>query len=156
MVFNHDWWHGGALERQKDQAKLACAVNRFGGAFDPNGSDASAQFFRELETRVVVYLRDGFSYEIKRLVPMESSAFLAFECVSPDENYRVGAFVVSVNYEEVQRVEVFAVHPSERPDETPAIKGFGGAGVPPAGRGDERGMRTDSRELEPADAMDEA
>jgi hypothetical protein len=43
-----------------------------------------------------------------------------------DERYKVGAFVVTVPFEEIVRVEVFAVHPTEKPDDLPQITGFRG------------------------------
>jgi len=154
MVFNHDWWHGGGYDRQLQLAKSACTANRYpdAGTTDPASAatSPSTEFLRALETRTVIYLRDGFSYEVKRLIVSGAASFLCFECAPTEEAYRVGAFVVCVAFEEIQRVEVFAVHPTERPDETPAIKGFGGAGLPPGGRGEDRTPRPDNRDLDAA------
>jgi hypothetical protein len=74
--------------------------------------------------RSLVYLRDGFSYELKEMVDMESKTHLTFECEPVDDHYKVGAFVVSVPFDEIVRVEVFAVHPSEKPEDMPLITGF--------------------------------
>ena len=41
-----------------------------------------------------------------------------------DDHYKVGAFVVSVPFEEIVRVEVYAVHPDEKPEDLPQITGF--------------------------------
>jgi hypothetical protein len=41
-----------------------------------------------------------------------------------DDHYKVGSFVVSVPFEDVVRVEVFAVHPQEKPGDAPLITGF--------------------------------
>jgi hypothetical protein len=149
MTFDHDWWFGGAFERHLEETRRACTALKFpdAGAFDPRADGKPSRFFAELETRTVIYLRDGFSYELKRLVNLGSAAFLSFECVPTEESYKVGAFVVSVGFEEVCRVETFAVHPDEKPDETPAIKGFGGTGLPSAARGGEdRTIRPDTRD----------
>ena len=40
------------------------------------------------------------------------------------DRYRVGSFIVSVPYEDIVRVEVFAVHPSQKPNENTVITGF--------------------------------
>ena len=69
---------------------------------------------------------------------------LTFECEPVDEQYKVGAFVVSVLFEEIVRVEVFAVHPSEKPEDTPMITGF---------RNRPEGMVRESR-AEPGDLGD--
>ena len=51
-------------------------------------------------------------------------AALAFECVPVDENYKVGSIVIVVPYDDIARVEVFAVHPDEKPQENIRIPGF--------------------------------
>ncbi len=59
-----------------------------------------------------------------------------------DEQYRVGSFIVSVPYDELIRVEVFAVHPSEKPEDVPLITGFRtGPNDPAATRDDARDSR---------------
>ncbi len=67
---------------------------------------------------------DGFSYEVKQFAEVNSKSHLVFECEPVDEQYKVGAFVVTVPFEEIVRVEVFSVHPSEKPDDMPQITGF--------------------------------
>jgi hypothetical protein len=71
-----------------------------------------------------VYLREGFSYGAKNIANVPSKSHLVFECVPMDEHYEVGAFVVSLPNEEIVRVEVFAAHPKEKPEEYPMITGF--------------------------------
>lgn len=158
MIFDHDWWRGGAFDRQLCNAREACTRNRFPDtpADGPAPESPAARFMADLETRTVVYVRDGFSYEIKRLIDMSTTAYLTIECMPSDPVFRVGAFVLSVPYEEICRVETFAVHTSERPEESPAIKGFGGGRVPTGGRADDRPTRPDSRDAEAeVDADDE-
>jgi hypothetical protein len=155
MIFDHDWWYGGAFDRQVALAKRCCMQNRFPEAPDaePAAESPEGSFIAQLETRTVAYLRDGFSYELKRLVNMGTSGYLSFECAPAEASYRVGAFVLSVPFEELCRVETFAVHRDERPDETPMIKGFGGTRVPSAARGEERSLRHEPR---PSDGEPEA
>lgn len=143
MIFDHDWWFGGAFERQKQCAIRRCAQARQGD--DPAlpvapDSDA-ARFMTELETRTVIYLRDGFSYELRCPLDMGTTAYLSFECVPVEDAYKVGAFVLAVPFEEICRVETFAVHPEERPEEAQAIKGFSGGRGPMGGRGEDRNLR---------------
>ena len=71
------------------------------------------------------------SYEVADLCEVETRSHLVFECAPVDEQYKVGSFVVTVPFEEVVRVEVFAVHPSEKPEEAPQITGFRSPGEPP-------------------------
>ena len=82
------------------------------------------RFLSELEVRTLLYLRDGFSYEMKEMVDLGPRSLMSFECEPVDDQYKVGAFIVSVLFEEIVRVEVFAVHPSEKPEDTPIITGF--------------------------------
>jgi hypothetical protein len=133
-MYDYDWFHGQALGEQIEQAKLRCTLKKF-----PQ-QDAKAElaeepkrFKNELEVRILLYLRDGFSYELKSLVELGSKAHLTFECEPIEDQYKVGAFIVSVPYEEVVRVEVFAVHPSERPADAPVITGFRNAPEPGPG-----------------------
>jgi len=137
MVFDYDWWFGGEFDRQRESARQRCATNRFKDTHAKRRKTAGTpeQFLATLETRTVVYLRDGLSYELRELVDMQTTRYLSFECVSPEEQYRVGAFVVSVPFDEVVRVETFAFHPSERPDDVPAIRGFGGVSPAPTAAG---------------------
>lgn len=125
-IFDYDWFTGLGFQRQKDEAKHRCARKRFPQLATGDASrDGEYQaFFKELEVRILVYLRDGFSYELKELVDLGVRSLLTFECEPIDEQYKVGAFVVSLLFEEIVRVEVFAVHPSEKPDDMPHITGF--------------------------------
>lgn len=125
-MFDYDWFHGSALAEQVDVAKLRCSLKRFPDT-DPSTADENseiAKFYNELEARVLVYLRDGFSYEMKELVPAEKKSHFIFECEPVDEHYKVGTFIVSVPFEDVVRVEVYAVHPDEKPEDVPMITGF--------------------------------
>jgi len=133
-MYDYDWFHGPALGEQIEQAKLRCTFKKFPQQ-DPNAELAAepTRFKDELDARILLYLRDGFSYELKSLVELGSKAHLTFECEPIEEQYKVGSFIVSVPYEEVVRVEVFAVHPSERPADAPVITGFRNA--PDAGPG---------------------
>lgn len=125
-MFNYDWFHGRAYEQQIHEAEWRCVARRFPDV-DRERLEANeeAQAFRkEVEARTLVYLRDGFSYEVKQFAELNSKSHLVFECEPVDEQYKVGAFVVTVPFEEIVRVEVFAVHPSEKPDDMPQITGF--------------------------------
>lgn len=124
-MFNYDWFHGTPFEQQQEEARRRCLVNRF-----PERPPDSAEteeiiaFRKELQLRTLIYLRDGFSYEVKQIAQVGSKSHLVFECEPVDDQYKVGAFVVTVPFEEIVRVEVFAVHPSEKPDDLPQITGF--------------------------------
>jgi hypothetical protein len=125
--FNYDWFAGPPFEAQKLAARRRCAEKKFPNVASdqPNPPPEYQTFFDALEVRTLLYLRDGFSYEMKRLVDVGlRSDLLTFECEPVDEQYKVGAFVVSVPFEEINRVEVFAVHPSEKPEDVPLITGF--------------------------------
>lgn len=130
-MFNYDWFHRGGLERQMLEAKRRCAVKKFASEADAssNGSgDGVAPevdaFAAELETRVILYLKDGLSYEMRELADVGTSSALSFECVPVDENYNVGSYVIVVPFEDIARVEVYAVHPDEKPAESLKIPGF--------------------------------
>jgi hypothetical protein len=125
-MFDYDWFHGTAFQQQKNDAIHRCTVAHFPDT-PPAEREKNADFARfrsELETRCLVYLRDGFSYEIKEFAALDSKTHLTFECEPVDEQYKAGAFVVSVPFDEIIRVEVFAVHPAEKPDDMPQITGF--------------------------------
>lgn len=125
-MFNYDWFHGPAFEDQRYEARRRCIVRRFPDV-DPEQWESRSdiqEFAAAIEVRSLIYLRDGFSYEVKDLAEVPSKSNLIFECEPVDERYRVGAFVVSVPFDELVRVEVFAVHASEKPDELPQITGF--------------------------------
>ena len=126
MHFHYDWWFGDGLADQIEQAKRRCLNKKFPDAQadvpEPN-SDAD-KYYRELEHRVIVYLRDGFTYELGRAIDATTKSYLMAECIPGDEAYKAGTFVVSIPFEEISRVEVFAVHPSQRPQEAMQITGF--------------------------------
>ncbi|QOJ14057.1 MAG: hypothetical protein HRU75_05150 [Planctomycetia bacterium] len=125
-MFNYDWFHGAGLRMQIEEAKRRCARKKF--PVDPaaNGKQAKEyqRYYDELETRVILYMKDGLTYEMKEMADIGTSSALAFECLPVDENYQVGAYVIVVPFEDVARVEVFAVHPVDKPAENVRIPGF--------------------------------
>jgi len=123
-MFDYDWFTGKAFEQQKDDARIRCARKRFPEVDPKAPTPAFTSFLKELETRVLVYLRDGFSYEIKDMANVDSRSHMTFECEPVDEHYKVGAFVVAVPFDDIVRIEIFAVHPSEKPENLPLITGF--------------------------------
>jgi hypothetical protein len=127
-MFNHDWFHGPAFQEQQSEARYRCTLKHFPDAESESQSAAKRkkleQFNGELEVRSLIYLRDGFSYEIRQIAEVGSKSHLVFECTPVDEHYKVGAFVVSVPFDEIVRVEAFAVHPDEKPEDFPQITGF--------------------------------
>ncbi len=124
-MFNYDWFHGGGLQRQIEEAKNRCAARKFPDhQSSGNGAPDYAAYRGALETRIILYLRDGLSYEMREIADIGMSSALAFECVPVDENYQVGAYVVVVPFEDIARVEVFAVHPDDKPQENIRIPGF--------------------------------
>ena len=125
-MFSFDWFHGTAFQQQQEEARTRCALSHFP---DLDRADAAqdaafSRFFDEIEVRRLLYLRDGFSYEIKQLAAVPAKSHLTFECEPVDEQYKVGSFVVSVPFDEIVRVEVYAVHPAEKPEDMPQITGF--------------------------------
>jgi len=125
-MFDYDWFHGHHFQDLEAEARSRCAFTRFPN-LDPATADDDPEYaaFRDaLEVRRLVYLRDGFSYELKSLVDVEAKSRLTFECEPVDDQYKVGVFLVTVPFEDVVRVEVFAVHPTEKPDDMPVITGF--------------------------------
>ncbi len=125
-MFNYDWWHGAERTFQIEQARLCCLKRRFADVESldlPPDSDGG-RFLAELEVHTVIYLRDGFSYEVGRIIDGPTKSYLVCEVVPVEEAWRVGGFVVAVPFEDIVRVEVFAIHPSEKPHETPHITGF--------------------------------
>ena len=127
FMFNFDWFHGPGLRRQIDEAKTRCAARKFpdaGKSQAGNGNTECQKYKDALETRVILYLKDGLSYEMKEMVDIGMGSALAFECVPVDENYQVGAYVIVVPFEDIARVEVFAVHPDDKPQENIRIPGF--------------------------------
>lgn len=131
-MFNYDWFNGAAFEQQRHEARWRCARAHFPN-IDPetaSDDDAFMRYYNELEERTLIYLRDGFSYEVREIANVETKSHLVFECVPVDEQYKVGAFVVTVPFDEIVRVEVFAVHPGEKPPDMPQITGFRGYNEP--------------------------
>ena len=127
-MFDYDWFHGSAFEQQKEAARWRCALRHFPDV-DRSAVDQKEEVCRfkdDLVVRSLVYLRDGFSYELKEMAEVASRSHLTFECEPVDEHYKVGAFVVTVPFDEIVRVEVFAVHASEKPEDMPLITGFRG------------------------------
>ncbi|MBU0717504.1 MAG: hypothetical protein KJ749_04580 [Planctomycetes bacterium] len=125
-MFDYDWFHGPAYDHQCLVAAQRCTLRHFPDR-DETTLDSDPEmgdFQSELELRTLIYLRDGFSYEIKQFAEVPSKSHLVFECEPVDDHYKVGAFVVTVPFEEIVRVEVFAVHPSEKPEDMPQITGF--------------------------------
>ena len=125
-MFNDDWFHGEAFHEQRSDARLRCANGHF-SQLAPEDREKNEEYVKyrdELEVRTLVYLRDGFSYELKEMANVTGRSHLTFECEPVDDQYKVGAFVVAVLFDEIVRVEVFAVHPSEKPSDLPQITGF--------------------------------
>lgn len=124
-MFNFDWFHHGGLTRLIEEAKDRCASRRFSQADGSNGQAAAYDTHRgELSTRIILYMKDGLTYEMKELVDIGMSSALTFECTPMDDAYKVGAIVLIVPFEDIARVEVFAVHPDEKPQENLRIGGF--------------------------------
>ena len=148
MEFSYDWWFGAPYADRVDLAKRRCARGHFPDVKpeDVEQDPAYAEFFGKLEARTILYLRDGFSYEVKELIQQPTTGSLTFECMPADEAYKVGCFVVTVPFDDIVRVEIFAVHPDEKPEDMPSIKGFASAqGAPPpmTSRGEDRPSRRD-------------
>jgi len=125
-MFNYEWFHQGGLQRLVEEAKRRCAAKRFpehaGKSHD--GSPEYIAYRDALETRIILYVRDGLTYEMKEMADVGVTSALAFECVPVDESYQVGSIVIVVPYEDIARVEVFAVHPDEKPQDNIRIPGF--------------------------------
>lgn len=127
-MFNYDWFHGGGLRRQIDEAKFRCALKKFPKADRKNEPTPEFTAYRNaLDARVVLYMKDGLTYEMKEMADVGMSSALAFECQPVDENYKVGSYVIVVPFEDIARVEVFAVHPDDKPEENIKIPGFRGS-----------------------------
>ena len=127
-MFDYDWFHGGGLARQVDEARRRCAQRKFPEADAATPQPEYATYSAELTTRVFVCLKEGFTYELKSLVDIGVRSALTFESVAHDDNYAAGTYVVVLPFEEIARIEVFAVHPSEQPVETLKIGGFRSSG----------------------------
>lgn len=128
MSFDQEWFRSEALSRQREEAVRRCVARQFPEAdAEQIDKDEEIERFRsQLDVRTLIYLRDGFSYEVRELADVESESHLVFECEPVDEHYKVGAFVVTLPFDEIVRVEVFAVHPSQKPNDLPQITGFRG------------------------------
>ena len=113
-------------ESSPRETKNRCAAKKFPAAKKGkvNGSPEYMAYRNQLETRTILYLKDGLSYEMREMADIGMSSALAFECTPVDENYQVGAYVIVVPFEDIARVEVFAVHPDEKPQENLRIPGF--------------------------------
>lgn len=149
MIFNFDWWFGSAYDERVHEARRRCTLSHFPDLAPEKAEQDAAykKFYEELEARTIVYLRDGFSYELKGIVKNPNTTTLTFECMAADEAYKVGCFVVTVPFEDIVRVEVFAVHPNEKPEDMPSIKGFASVQPPPAPiRPEERPQRPPPQE----------
>lgn len=148
MIFNYDWWFGSAYPTRLDEAKLRCTRAHYPNVTHEAAETDSAfqKFFKEVEARTILYLRDGFSYEVKEIIPLETTNALSFECMPTDDAYKVGAFVVTIPFDDIIRVEIFAVHPKEKPEDMPSIKGFSNIPGPHGKRPDERPQRSESAE----------
>ncbi len=133
-MFNYDWFNGAGLQRMVDEANRRCASRKFPDIHPDNGEEPTeyVEYLNSLETRVILYLKDGLSYEMKDMADLGTSSALAFECQPVDDSYKVGTFIVLVPFEDIARVEVFTVHPDDKPQENLRIPGFRGAGNPTA------------------------
>jgi hypothetical protein len=67
---------------------------------------------------------------MKEPIDLQTTASFTFECTPADDTYKVGAFVITIPFEEIVRIEVFAFHPQEKPEEMAAVKGFASAQAP--------------------------
>jgi hypothetical protein len=125
-MFDYDWFHGVPYGQQQEESRQRCTLRHFPDLdWDTVENDTQAwRFHNEVAVRTLVYLRDGFSYELKEMAHVDSKSHLIFECEPVDEHYKVGSFVVTVPFDEIVRVETFAVHPSEKPEDMPLITGF--------------------------------
>lgn len=132
-MFGYDWFHGGAYTQQVEEAKTRCLVKHFPDLDITQWRDDkdATLYHSQLDIRTLIYLRDGFSYEVKEFAEVSSKTHLVLECEPVDERFKVGAFVATVPFDEVARVEVFSVHAKEKPDDMQQITGFRGAQEPP-------------------------
>jgi hypothetical protein len=146
VFFNQEWWFDGAYQDRIDEAKRRCARNRFPELVDESAASHAPylNFYNRLEARTIVYLRDSFSYEIKELIHRKTTSALTFECMAAEEAYKVGCFVVTVPYDDIVRVEIFAFPPDEKPEDMPLIKGFSGVQGSPQKRLDDRSARPEA------------
>ncbi|MFQ5806728.1 MAG: hypothetical protein ACE5I3_09785, partial [Phycisphaerae bacterium] len=104
-MFNYEWFHHGGLQGLIDEARDRCAAKKFPQhrAKDSDGSPEYMAYRAGLETRIILYMRDGLTYEMKEIAPTGMSSALAFECVPVDENYKVGSIVIVAPYDDIAR-----------------------------------------------------
>ena len=97
-MFDYDWFHGAAFQQQLDEALRRCVQHRFPDVSrdEYETNDEVQAFGSKLETRTLIYLRDGFSYEVREFAELSSKSHLSFACEPVDEHYQVGAFVAAV------------------------------------------------------------
>lgn len=122
-MFDYDWFHRGGLKRLTEEALRRCVTKKFPSSPGEGAPDAR-EYRNSLSTRTILYMKDGLTYEMKEIADLEVSSALAFECVPVDENYKAGAIVIVAPFEDIARVEVFAVHPDDKPEDNLKIPGF--------------------------------
>ena len=68
-MFDYDWFCGGAYEQQRQDALLRLVLRKYPDLSRESvmGHDGGQAYMKELECRTLIYLRDGFSYEMKAL-----------------------------------------------------------------------------------------
>jgi hypothetical protein len=133
-MFNYNWWHSDARNLLNDQARLRCLKRRFPelNSLDVAVDSEQGRFLSELEVHTIIYLRDGFSYEIGELLDTPTKSYMVCVVTPVEESWQPGGFVVSLPFEDIVRVEVFAIHPADKPRETPHITGFRAPTEPPS------------------------
>ena len=101
-MFDYDWFNGPPCAQQRVEAQRRCLARHYPDLplDEEEESEEIARLRSELETRMLIYLRDGFSYEIRQIANINTKSHLVFECEPVDEQYKVGAFVVSVPFDE--------------------------------------------------------
>ena len=87
-MFTHDWFHGPAFQEQQDEARWRCATSHFPEVppEERGEHEGIRKLAGELDLRMLIYLRDGFSYEVKEIADVPSKSHLVFECVPMDEH----------------------------------------------------------------------
>lgn len=126
-MFNYDWFHHGGLTKLLEEARTRCANKKYpehSGKRNGSVNKDWKEFREQLDTRTILYMKDGLTYEMKEMAEIGMNSALSFECVPVDDNYRVGSIVLVVPFEDIARVEVFAVHPDDKPQENVRIGGF--------------------------------
>lgn len=123
-MFDYDFFYNGGLDGLVAEAKERCARKKYPDVDGDEPGDEFEEYREGLDTRIILYIKDGLTYELKELVSIESHRVLCFECVPMDENYKVGSIVIMTPFEDVARVEVFAVSAAEKPADNIRIPGF--------------------------------